>query len=115
MPCERKHVEAIRDIVLEWPGPTRPCPVCDNNRALTRALTEALAACDESPWRPIETAPKDGTNILLCGGANVSQGGWLTGAMQGAEDESCAGWWAVGCIENPTHWMPMPAAPEVVK
>ena len=63
-------------------------------------------------WRPIETAPKDGTNILLREGSDVSQGGWLTGMAQGTEDEHYAGWWSVNCFDNPTHWMPLPQPPK---
>jgi hypothetical protein len=47
----RDKIEAIQKIV-EWPGPTRPCPVCDDNRNLLRAVDDALSACDEvCVWR----------------------------------------------------------------
>ncbi len=69
-----------------------------------------------SEWQPIETAPKDGTAILLFGGdppamwelpeprgysiAHWSKGRWIeaTGELYSAH-------------ESPTHWMPLPAAP----
>lgn len=79
-------------------------------------------------WQPIETAPKDGTNILLTNGITVAQGWWehedpfvresrdLHGAYadqmesDGFDDWlDCEG----GMRPNPTHWMPMPPAPEV--
>lgn len=63
-------------------------------------------------WQPIETAPKDGTEILLSDGACVSIGGWLS--RQDVGDEcpfgTDPGWWAVAC-HNPTHWMPLPDPP----
>lgn len=57
-----------------------------------------------SEWQPIETAPKDGTE-LLCYVRNKSHGDiydiaeWWNG-----------GWWWDWC-DDPTHWMPLPPAP----
>jgi hypothetical protein len=36
-------LEAIKAVarLVEWPGPNRPCPVCDDNRYLTAAITAA--------------------------------------------------------------------------
>ena len=60
-----------------------------------------------SPWQPIETAPKDGTKILITVGDNlVGVGYW---------DNDTSGLWALwlSSIERmrPTHWMPLPAPP----
>jgi hypothetical protein len=57
-----------------------------------------------SEWRPIETAPKDGTAILLWSGIVTRVGWWLE------ED----GIWLVGAgsiLRSPTHWMPLPKRP----
>lgn len=64
-------------------------------------------------WQPIETAPKDGTDILLLcvskarsfGGTRVLQGSWS--GNTGYEK------WYTMCnyVMQPTHWMPLPAAP----
>lgn len=69
-------------------------------------------------WQPIETAPKDGRNILVSDGRLVSIGGWLTDIDHGAEWEGqigMAGWWAFDLGPNndrPTHWMPLPEPPK---
>lgn len=69
-------------------------------------------------WQPIETAPKDGTRILMTDGNLVSIGAWEEfsdhWSTWSCEAEprptdgpgACAGWWDV----NPTGWMPLPDA-----
>ena len=62
-------------------------------------------------WQPIETAPKDGTRILLCRvhpnpdiHIAISDGQWLE-THNGHWD------WVWPYIrKEPTHWMPLPAA-----
>lgn len=63
------------------------------------------------PWRPIETAPKDGTNVLLwwpfwC--PNRPTIGWFgyKGIQQWIAPEALE-----GDGDPPTHWMPLPAPP----
>lgn len=83
-------------------------------------------------WQPIETAPKDGTEIILVRGNRVTCGTWFD------EREICASeyhangtylgnyetgevvpgqWmsWDGGFTDEapPTHWMPMPTPPTV--
>lgn len=68
----------------------------------------------EDKWQPIETAPKDGTDIILAR----------------PEDDDCwyaiAQWWVAGWAFmsgrvgdmpaligfEPTHWMPLPSPPK---
>ena len=59
-------------------------------------------------WKPIETAPKDGTSILAWGD------NW-------SEPEKCIyvneRWYIVNVLDdmglvNPTHWIPLPEPPE---
>lgn len=66
-------------------------------------------------WQPIETAPKDGTWLLLgqfsdsdtddyCHGvAHWHDGGWTDGYQPD--------WYWRGAFE-PTHWQPLPEPPE---
>ncbi len=69
-------------------------------------------------WKSIETAPKDGTKILLCSGTNwkeIEIGYWVVVGYNGVK-----GKWTTGfhCADegdfdifNPTHWMPLPECP----
>ncbi len=58
-----------------------------------------------SGWLPIETAPRDGTTVLLWAA------GWrnpLTGWTYGADD-----WQDLRAAGSPpTHWQPLPPPPE---
>lgn len=70
-------------------------------------------------WYPIETAPKDGTMILVCAYSpdhpqyySPRSGCWATyhpnakGKAFWRTDRIC------GDKMNPTHWMPLPDVPE---
>jgi len=72
-------------------------------------------------WQPIETAPRDGTDIILYEPATVSFPGELkTGKWWNAwyGDETKPGWIISNCDEEygwyieATHWMPLPKPPK---
>jgi hypothetical protein len=57
-------------------------------------------------WQPIETAPQDGTDILVwdgevCATCYWSEHGWSLTVTYGDEDD----------VVFPTHWQPLPAPP----
>lgn len=63
-------------------------------------------------WRPIESAPKDGTHVLIADEICVSEARYI---------ERSEGWWIAntdptdahdGQFHNPTHWMPKPDGPK---
>ena len=83
-----------------------------------------------SEWRPIKTAPKDGTWVLLKGG-NTKEFGYLwekadivLGCQYGDDrpvvakfmPDYCDGYWTYAywdsgwrsTYDKPTHWMPLP-------
>lgn len=69
-------------------------------------------------WRPIETAPRDGSNILLRFGIDgVSQGKFIPGRRphpwQFIDTQDGMDWllnYSVDGPGGPSHWMPMPPA-----
>ena len=76
------------------------------------AYTAALALLDAPEaegWRPIETAPKDGTMVTLFPDfkGRVSQGRWFKGKRSGGRWATCP----YNYVANPTHWMPLPNPP----
>ena len=77
-----------------------------------------------SEWKPIETAPKDGTWILITGGTTKDESEDRSIAVAQYTDylngRKCDRWhWQFawydggyyGWYENPTHWMHLPEPP----
>jgi hypothetical protein len=68
-------------------------------------------------WQPIETAPKDGTRILLSDGETVDTACWGRIDMGGGKGwqrfVNVGGEWNdYGEFDNPTHWMRLPQPPQ---
>ena len=59
-------------------------------------------------WKPIETAPRNGTAILLRSKkGRIADGAWIAATNK-------VGWWAWAYVgQEPTHWMPLPEPPNV--
>lgn len=65
-------------------------------------------------WLPIETAPKDGTRVILWDGEEVRTGGcrWESWYNEWVEAVVPVGYEnGVSAVDNPTHWMPLPEPP----
>lgn len=82
-------------------------------KTIRRLATELQAARLAHRWRPIADAPKDGTEILIinpgsCIGATL--GIWAPFEDEGKMWRSA--WDHEAIAMQPTHWMPLPSAPE---
>jgi hypothetical protein len=65
-------------------------------------------------WQPIDTAPRDGREILLRSEHGVTYGGWVSDLNRNEDYLDYEGWWSVDCTEKPfTHWLPVPEFREV--
>lgn len=70
-------------------------------------------------WQPIETAPKDGSDVLIrCPGDSVHEARWIDWSNSRYDlRHRLTGWYwagydgAVGPV-LPTHWRPLPPPPE---
>ena len=83
------------------------------NEAATTLEADAPAVPQEPvAWQPIETAPKDGSRVLLWWDGAVREG-WCAGAGKSRDGGD---WWRshslTVCAGRPTQWMPLPPAPE---
>lgn len=89
---------------------------------LNRHNAEAILAAVSPKWQPIETAPKDGTWVILGLSENWKlgvdgrscPGYWLTGWEHGVDYEGReSGWEDVYHNDvEPICWMPLPSPPE---
>lgn len=84
-------------------------------------MTDALEAAREDGWQPIETAPKDGTRVLL----------WFEWHdLPVVGDFRYGRWWSVHSlggnlaypngmdweeVMKPAYWRPLPAPPAIAK
>ena len=79
------------------------CEAAGKRTAAARArLVAAIADALQSRWQPIETAPKDGTNVLLYDAMTIRVGYYRTA--------SPAGWRSLPAhwhLDMSTHWMPL--------
>lgn len=90
----------------------------DAQRALGRALDEALSATHVERWRPIETAPRDGTHIdLLMYRVNRPQPEWIRYPSAWWESGKWYNWFGASCRacsffdEAPQFWRPIDPPP----
>lgn len=68
-----------------------------------------LCPVHASRWQPIETAPKNGTEILLAHGNSMWIDEWTMVNELDGFWMMCDQW---ETPEVPTHWMPLPVLPE---
>ena len=61
-------------------------------------------------WQPIETAPKDGTHVLMYRDLCIAEAWWQLDVF-GKYYEWGGHGWSYPEWDQPTHWMPKPAPP----
>lgn len=84
---------------------------------IVSALAAARREGMEAAWQPIDTAPKDGTTVLLAAWTDIY--GWNVGYGRWESAGSVYGWIADGMkdppgtlnLANPEWWQPVPAPP----
>jgi hypothetical protein len=116
-----KVARAIHDKAWDLPNnitavPYKKRPESDgyhkqHSKAHWRELADAaIAAYEAAQWREIESAPKDGTEILVWGDWTVEEPECMIMAQYDAEHGQ---WYEVleGCPFCPTHWRPLPPPP----
>ncbi len=104
------------------------------HKILLQCAVAIRALPDADGWQPIDTAPKDGTEIILARDDRVTSGFWMnevevmgsefhsTGAYLGQyptgeiKEAGWAGWMSQDGgftgEQPPTHWHPLPKPPE---
>lgn len=123
-PAMRIYAEGDIRTVTEWRDGARDLPDGDHD-LITTTQAEAYAAAkvrEAQQWQPIETAPKDGTTILVW----FKQHGAMT-VCWGDRDYNHTSEYAVWLVDDhkhgpypvrgysrgdDTHWMPLPAPPQ---
>ena len=72
---------------------------------MTNSISNSTGRRKVSDWQPIETAPKDGTRLLLATPTGkVADGMWSTRYEV---------WSWPYVMAEPTHWMPAPPIPTI--
>lgn len=81
-----------------------------------RPLYAAPVPAVPAGWQPIETAPKDGTEIILRRGIRVGAAAWFH--WPATEFHEAGAGWSIGFDGDswddekaPTHWLPLPPSP----
>ena len=72
-------------------------------RTCAASLEAAWQARPEPQWQPMETAPRDGTEILLSDGHYKRTGWWAKRINRWSLDSAVP-------MAIPTQWLPLPAA-----
>jgi hypothetical protein len=118
----REALAGCIEAIGEWSRPTgmngmRSMP---DTHPLNVAARKARTALSGSPapsteglreWQPIETAPRDGTEILTFSD-RIGLGNMVLYWADGYWREKANG---LGLKYEPTHWQPLPPSPEILK
>ncbi|QDP62902.1 MAG: hypothetical protein Unbinned5081contig1002_7 [Prokaryotic dsDNA virus sp.] len=84
-----------------------------NLKRMARAALEASEAVKmvREQWQDIETAPKDGTEVLTCQ-RSVDGGIWINISRFVPDDWSDGKWYDKSGFCQPHYWQPIPTPPK---
>jgi hypothetical protein len=108
-------IERLREEWLQKATSSFTCQECGIQANFIDEIENALDAKDKriealeaGGWQPIETAPKDGTEIL-----GIQYHGRFSDPGIVRWDDSDQEWWDMDADQYgfPTHWQPLPATP----
>jgi hypothetical protein len=114
------------EALCQWIEEGASCGLLGDDASLAAAkLQQSLTAIRQlqQPWQGMESAPKDGTWIITTDGKDVTPGCWADDSPEYGSGD--VGWcfgderWGGVLYEGinlmdpqPTHWTPLPHAPE---
>ena len=84
---------------------------CESAR-MANASARTIGSFEMTDWRPIETAPRDGTPILI-GCARTKSIRWAVWSKGFWRDGYAHLGGMIAGVPNPTDWMPLPEPPEM--
>lgn len=84
----------------------------NRHKLLTEFAERIAALAQQAQWQPIETAPKDGTFVLIGFGDSVGEARWVENAWYWANNDPGDSWGRPVYEHEATHWMPLPAPPQ---
>lgn len=103
-------------------------PIASDAEALRAAAALIRELVGREKWQPIETAPKDGTRLMLwmqpvndarfqpTDGPHAVFGTWVVWSAAMQREGMKDGWsWYGSAMHCPTHWRPLPAPPVEAK
>ena len=86
---------------------------------------DETGSIEMTEWQPIDTAPKDGTDIIVMYmhiDTQIVHAAFWMDYEEGLDDPDIEGWWSYVWSEvsrtkldgscSPTHWMPLPGDPK---
>jgi hypothetical protein len=117
--------EAVMQVTDEMVRVARSAYMSDIHHDMDAAIRAMLTAALAAMWRPIEEAPKDGTEVLVAGGTFYNSMSTFTddlpfiGPSWACWDDYCREWRGENSgghdeffYYKPTHFMPIPSPPK---
>lgn len=102
-PATDQEIEQYRMGAFNSPLPN------DVSTAIRKLLARLAIAESREGWRPIETAPRDGTVIWLANEHSLRVGAWISGRWADWVRAELGG--TCDLHFTPTHWAPVPTPP----